>query len=302
MNDCMDPFESAVRASGQAPRVRRVRGEVMRQGWLSGSWALVLLGLLAAGCQHARDEGRVSLQRPTALLEGVRSFLGGPLPGMLVDGDPFHARIVLTRSGGPEQRGQWSGVVQTREHRLMLSLGGEAEGGAPRTQRGGPLTFVWDTQSRTGWAFSEVLQGYAPVQPEALAAALTETTPAAGTGTTNMQGHLCRDFEGKASYADGSADTVRAWRMAEGGRPLQATVVRGDSSLRVELSAVQAGGAGLREFPRPDEYTAFATMEAMFDEMLLRGWRYRTPRRPPGDPVPEDFDHRELERRSRPRY
>lgn len=302
MNDCMDPSESGDRPELPAPRGCWARGKSLGLASGGGAWVLVLLGMLVSGCQHARDEGRVSLQRPTALLESVRSFLGGPLPELLTAGEAFHARLVLTRSGGPEQRGQWSGVLQTREHRLMLSLGGDAEGAAGRAQRGGPLTFVWDAQSRTGWAFSEVLQGCAPVQPEPVFTGLTEAAPAEGAGTTNVQGHLCRAFAGKASYGDGSTETMQAWRMAEGGRPLQATVTRGDVSLRMELSAVQAGGAGLREFPRPDEYTAFPTMEAMFDEMLLRGWRYRTPRRPPGDPVPEDFDPREMERRSRPRY
>jgi len=230
------------------------------------SFLLFAVMSLVSACSHSRDYDRreaafagVYAAQPPAFLKGAMSILltngGGYIAHVTVEGDSFANRDGLK-----------SGQLLCRGSKLLFA---PAQNQSDKKQvRAGGFAFIWDTASNSGYVLSGSLEGYAPVSFSVRA---TNVVVQANGVNEKTAGHPSILEHTVVQFSDGTSATFEVWRATDlNGFPLRIGSAASGIPLTLTFSDIRLAPPPEDVFAPPDDFTKYASPEAMTDEMAAR--------------------------------
>jgi hypothetical protein len=239
----------------------------MRRGAIGLS--VVAAGLAAVtvfltGCAHSgRDQGMARLVHPEIpwmLTNAVAVLLTN------VDGYLAHVTLAYPESGNPA-RPAFSAELFCRQGRLYWAM----EPPGARRNTPGNLSLIWDAGQGTGFALSEALQGYAPLQSATRFGLGPVVNSPPGVRGETLEGHRCQVEMVATTSIEGGTNRFAVWRAADlGGVPLKIEAVETAAPFTVQLTKVRMEVPPAEVFAPPTDFTAYPSLEELQTELAQR--------------------------------
>jgi len=145
-----------------------------------------------------------------------------------------------------------------------------------------------------GFAFSESLQGYAPIGASLLSTNMW-ADGASSSASERIDGHRCAREEITVAASDGSQSQFEIWRAVDLKNLCLRIASKSDKSpFTAQLSGVRFEPVPAAVFEPPSGFTQYPTLAAMLDELALRDTNLRK------DQAEDDFRNAELNRQRSP--
>jgi hypothetical protein len=265
--------------NGNATGDRSAGGPPACSSWTLGL-EILLLGILftSSGCLHTRHDNAAARGGAETLLPKFTSVTTWPLAVILTNGSAFESEFTLTLADDSPSPLNLSGQLLVRGGKLRF----EAARFNGKAMRAGDFGVIWDASARQGFAFSEALQGYAPIS-EALHCTnlLTQVTPGE---TERIDGHPADKRNATIMGSNGQTLILQMLTARDlGNLPLK-IFPSADSpySFALTLSKIQLLVPADELFLPPDGFTKYVSAAAMLDELTDRQQDVSGVKRAPG--------------------
>jgi len=231
----------------------------------------VTLMLAFAGCAH-----KPGYESPELPLRGIMAprhpeFIVGPAALVLTNSAAFSARIEWRSTAAGPGSTPVAGQLLGRGSRLLFAP--ETEPPADKRIPAAGFSWLWDAAEQRGWLLSETLQGYSPLSSRA---PVTGVTAAPATPVARRpEGHPCEQqrYEFKIGNVTKVLQVLRATDL--NGFPLEILTDEPGAGYVITLSRVRFEQPPAALFAPPDSFTAYASPEAMVDELAMRQRKLR---------------------------
>jgi hypothetical protein len=222
-----------------------------------------LIALLLAGCAS-----RIRTSFPAnddALGDYPPQFLVGPASALLINTNAFSTRLTLVPPPVTNKVHAITGELLCQGSRLLF---------APN---GSDRMFVWDVLQQRGFVVSEILQGYAPISSPVQITNVVTRKQTVGSAGNPVNGHAGHEAEIAVQSNDGSTATFSVWCAADlDDFPVRITSSDAAKPFTISLSDLRYETLAAKLFLPPEDFTRYASLEAMNGELILRKARART--------------------------
>src|SRR5262245_52956237 len=121
-------------------------------------WLLVFLGIIA-GCSHSGDSYMHEKAFTAVVTPHSPTFFTGAAAVLLTNAGSFTARVTVQAEGFDDRERNVSGQLFGRGSKLAFAP--ETEQAAPKNQKVGVFSFLWDVTEKRGHVARDTLQVYA---------------------------------------------------------------------------------------------------------------------------------------------
>ena len=244
-------------SAARGPHGYAVRG----RAWLGA--ALVLVGILAAGCAHNRKGGSAG---EGFFMPSVPVFLSGPASVLLTNGGGYSAHLVLTTGTSMGRPDVVAGELLSRDSMLLFAQDKQT---TEKRARSAGISFIWDVKENHGYMLSEAMQGYAPL---GFSVRYTNILArAGGSEPERIEGHRCTEEDVTVSSTEGAAAQIQAWRVADlKGIALRIVLTSKPVPGTLSLSKLRPEAPPAVIFKPPESFTRYENADLMMSELTVR--------------------------------
>jgi hypothetical protein len=231
---------------------------------LLGAGLALLLG--TCGCFRGNPNAGGLGRQAEVTFTRLSTVMTGPTANLLTNVGGFQADCVITLSAPEAKRPQkLAGEIFVRGQKLRL----ETAPGKSKAANPGQFGIIWDAGSRRGFAFSEALQGYAPL---GATVQFTNVAMASVPGQPDQfEGHLVEHGELTVIGADGQKRVLQVTRAKDlDNVPLLIESASEPNAFALTLTKVQPGVPGDDLFQPPDGFTKYESQPALLNELAAR--------------------------------
>jgi hypothetical protein len=188
-------------------------------------------------------------------------FLNASVMTILSNAPNFGAECRIERGSGIKDR---EGALLHRGNQILFSATKRK-----KKDPAGDMTYLWNISENSGYAINDPLTGYAAIGGTAPVAKVDRR--AAGLPPEKIDGHLCHQEEVLVTSADGlETRFIVASASDLGGVPLRIRCEGGGPQFTLELHDVRMQEPAANLFELPSDFTRYATVNAMFEELFRR--------------------------------
>ncbi len=224
---------------------------------LHRSAVLLLMSAILGCATHGRKifDERVMAPEPP-------SFLVSPFSALLSSPEGISAELL-----GGDGSTQVVGRLFAKGGRLQYSPSGSDR------------SFIWDSATHSGYAISDALQGFAPIQSPMFATDIRTKSETAGNASVRVNALAGHEAEISVKTSDGAESVVRIWRTVEGnGFPARITLPASANSQVLNFANIKPAIISDRLFAPPEGFTAYASPSIMTSELMIRHSKTRNAR------------------------
>ena len=202
-----------------------------------------------------------------ASLPRLVSVMNGPVAMLLTNADGFSSDFTMTFEDEAEHPVTISGWIVADGGKVRLDVGPVKS--SRKTQGDAGFGVVWDAAAGQGYAFSEALQGYAPIGgPVHFTNVLTEVVE---SEPDRIEGHPAEKVNAMVLGDDGERITFQLLRAQDmGDLPLQVCSPDRPHSFMLTLSKIQPATPQEDLFLPPDGFTKYDSEPALITELAIR--------------------------------
>jgi hypothetical protein len=228
--------------------------------------AAMVLALGAGGCSSSRPNGPVPGSME-ASLPRLASVMNGPVAMLLTNADGFRADFTMSFEDEAQHPVTVSGWIVTFGGKIRLDA--VPTKSSRKSQGDAGFGVIWDAAAGQGYAFSEALQGYAPIGgPVHFTNVLTEVV---ASEPDRIEGHPVEKVNVMVLGDDGERTTFQLLRAPDmGGLPLQIYSPDRPHSFMLTLSKIQPATPQEDLFLPPDGFTKYDGESALVTELAIR--------------------------------
>jgi hypothetical protein len=231
---------------------------------LLGAGLALLLG--ACGCFRGNPNAGGLGRQAEVTFTRLSTVMTGPTANLLTNVGGFQADCVITLGApGANEPQKLAGEISVRGQKLRL----ETAPGKSKSANPGQFGIIWDAGLRRGFAFSEALQGYAPLGATGqFTNVAMETVPGQ---PDQVEGHPVEHGELTVIGADGQKWVVRVTRAKDlDNVPLLIESASEPNAFALTLTKVQPGVPGVELFQPPDGFTKYESQPVLLSELAVR--------------------------------
>jgi hypothetical protein len=231
---------------------------------LLGAGLALLLG--TCGCFRGNSNAGGLGRQAEVTFTRLSTVMTGPTANLLTNVGGFQADCVITLSAPAPKRPQnLAGEIFVRGQKLRL----ETVPGKSKSANPGQFGIIWDAGLRGGFAFSEALQGYAPL---GATGQFTNVAMESVPGQPDQfEGHPVEHAELTVIGAEGQKWVLQVTRAKDlDNVPLVIESATEPNAFSLTLTKVQPGVPGDELFQPPDGFTKYESQPVLLNELAAR--------------------------------
>jgi hypothetical protein len=227
---------------------------------------VVFLGIIT-GCSHSGDSYMREKAFTAVVTPHSPTFFTGAAAVLLTNAGSFSAQVTVQAEGFDDRERNVSGQLFGRGSKLAFAP--ETEQQAPKNQKVGVFSFLWDVRENRGYVVSEALQAYAPAS-SSLQVTNVSISPL-NVAPQKFNGHPCESVRAAVYKSDGTVSSFEVLRATDlNGFPMRIVSETNSAPLSLTFSKIRFEAPAPDVFAPPDGFSKYVSPEAMVDELAAR--------------------------------